>query len=209
MSIDAISQAIQAHGYLIIAVFLFFGIVGIPAPEESLLFLVGLLIAHHQLSFGAAVVSSILGAFVGMLTAYGFGKFVGFPFIIKFGKYVGITVERWEKAKNKYSKNVHKTILFGFYMPGIRQISPYFAGISKHPFNKFVAFSLLGTILWVGPYIVAGYYAGNVFRINPEYVPYAGLLLFVIFLAYVFIKSKIIKPKVKGIEFKTTSDDPS
>ena len=134
MSIETVLQYIDMYGYIIIFLFLFFGIVGIPAPEESLLFLIGILIVHHQLLFGWALLSAILGAYSGMLTAYICGKYIGFPFINKYGKYIGITIGRWRKAQNAYTKNIKKTIVFGFYIPGIRQISPYFAGISGTPF---------------------------------------------------------------------------
>ncbi|MFD6442012.1 DedA family protein [Peribacillus sp. NPDC060186] len=137
MNIDTLLGFIDLYGYLIIFLFLFFGIVGVPAPEESLLFLIGVLIVQGKLSFGLAVLCAILGAFIGMLTAYVCGKYVGYPFINKYGKYIGITNERWEKAKNNYMENAKKTIVFGFYIPGIRQISPYFAGISNINFWEY------------------------------------------------------------------------
>jgi membrane protein DedA with SNARE-associated domain len=200
MNINTILHYIELYGYIIIFLSLFLGIVGIPAPEESLLFLVGVLIVHHKLSFGLAMICSILGALIGMLVAYVCGKFIGYPFIKKYGKYVGITDERWEKARNKYNGNVRKTILLGFYMPGLRQISPYFAGIANIPFQKFFLFSLLGTLLWTFPFIVGGYYAGKVFNINPKYVPYVGVVFLILFLVYVlikYIKRKIQRTKVK------------
>lgn len=188
MNIETILNYIDIYGYLIIFLFLFCGIIGIPAPEESLLFLIGVLIVQSKLSFGLAVLSAFLGAFIGMLTAFGVGKYLGQPFIKKLGKYVGITSERWGKVENKYRQNVRKTILFGFYMPGIRQISPYFAGITNISFRKFFLFSLIGTLLWTVPFIVVGYYAGKMFHINPEYVPYIGVLFLIVFLVFVLIK---------------------
>jgi membrane protein DedA with SNARE-associated domain len=188
MNIETVLNYIEVYGYIVITLSLFFGIVGIPAPEESLLFLIGVLIVHHKLTFGLAMLCAILGAFFGMLTAYICGKYVGYPFIKKYGKYIGITDERWENARNKYTRNVRKTIVLGFYMPGIRQISPYFAGITKVPFREFFLFSLLGTLLWTVPFIVAGYYAGKVFNINPNYVPYLGLLLLIVYVIYILIK---------------------
>jgi membrane-associated protein len=188
MSMQTVLTNIETYGYLIIALSLFLGIVGIPAPEESLLFFIGVLAVHHKLAFGQAVVSAVLGAFFGMLTAYVCGKYVGYPFIKKFGRYVGITESRWESARNKYTMNARKTILFGFYMPGIRQISPYFAGITNIPFRKFFVFSLIGTLLWTVPFMIAGYYGGKLFHINPAYVPYLGLVFFILFLIYVLIK---------------------
>lgn len=199
MNIETVLNYLEIYGYTIIFLSLFFGIVGIPAPEESLLFLIGLLSLHHKLSLGLCVMFSILGAFIGMLTAYGCGKYVGSPFVSKYGKYVGITDERWEKVSRKYTKNVRKTIVFGFYMPGIRQISPYFAGIAKIPFRRFFFFSLIGTLLWTIPFIFGGYFAGKVFNINPAHVPYLGVLFLVIFLVYVLIN--FIKKKKRGSNY--------
>jgi membrane protein DedA with SNARE-associated domain len=187
MNTETLIEYLNMYGYMIIFIFLFFGIVGIPAPEESLLFLIGVLIAHHSLGFIPAGLSAFFGALSGMLSAYVVGKYIGSPFIDKYGKYVGITEERWMKVKNKYMKNVRKTIIFGFYMPGIRQMSPYFAGVNKIPFFGFLLFSFLGTVLWIFPFIVAGYYTASTFNINPKYVPYLGLALLLIFLLSVFV----------------------
>jgi len=184
MNIDTILHYIELYGYIIIFLFLFFGIVGIPAPEESLIFLIGVLIAQDKLSPVLSTACAIGGAVIGMLVAYIGGRFIGFPLIRKFGKYIGITTERWKKAEHKYKHNVHKTVLFGFYMPGIRQISPYFAGIAKVPIIRFSILSVLGSILWIFPFLLCGYFIGRSFNVDPEYVPYIGVLFLVLFIGY-------------------------
>jgi len=195
MTVETLVNYINVYGYLVIFLFLFFGIIGIPAPEESLLVLVGVLSVHHKLSLGLVVLSSVLGAFIGMQTAFACGKYLGYPFIRKFGKYVGLSNQRWEKVRIYYTKNVHKTILFGFYIPGIRQISPYFAGMNKIAFRRFFLLSLVGTVLWTVPFIVGGFYLGKLFHINPDYVPYLGIVFFLLFLLYVVIKFIIGKKR--------------
>lgn len=188
MNTDTIMNYIEGYGYFIIFLFLFFGIVGIPAPEESLIFLIGVLIAQQRLAADKAILSCVSGALIGMLLAYLGGRYVGEPLIQRFGKYVGITRERWHKVEEKYKRNINKTILFGFYMPGVRQISPYFAGIAKVPFWRFSLLSLLGTILWLAPFLVIGYYLGQTFDINPDYVPYIGVLFLLLFIVFVLVK---------------------
>ncbi|PLS04159.1 DedA family protein [Neobacillus cucumis] len=190
MTIESILNYINVYGYVVIFICLFFGIVGIPAPEESLLFLIGVLCGKHKLSLDLCMIASMLGVFTGMLSAYACGKYMGYPFIKRFGKYVGITEERWEKAVAFYSKNVMKTIMFGFYLPGLRQISPYFAGITKIPFRKFGLLSLFGAILWTIPVMSAGFFAGKIFYINPAYIPFAGIVSFLLFLTYVWFRKR-------------------
>jgi membrane-associated protein len=188
MNIASILNYIELYGYWIIFVSLFFGIVGIPAPEEDLLFLIGVMIAHKKLSLALVLLYAIPGCFTGMVTAYACGKYLGDPFINKYGKYVGLTNIRWEKAKHKYSKNIQKSIVFGFYIPGLRQISPYLAGVSKVPFRKFSILSLIGTVPWILTYIVVGVYAGKVIHINRKHLIFLGILIIVILLIYVAAK---------------------
>ncbi|MFC4411256.1 DedA family protein [Chungangia koreensis] len=188
MSIETFLSYINTYGYIIICIFLFFGIVGIPAPEESLLFFIGVLIDQSSLAFIPAGLSAFFGAFSGMIFAYAIGKYVGMPFVHKYGKYVGITEERWIKVKEKYKGNIKKTIVFGFYIPGIRQISPYFAGMNKVPFMQFLYTSVLGTLVWTMPFILIGYYTSGVFNINLEYMPYIGLFLMLLFIVFGIVK---------------------
>lgn len=187
MNTDTLLHYLDLYGYAIIFLFLFLGIVGIPAPEESLLFLIGVLIFQHSLSFVPATLSAFFGAFIGMLSAYVVGRYIGSPFIRKYGKYVGITEERWDKVQEKYMKNVRKTILLGYYMPGIRQISPYFAGINRIGFGSFFFLSLVGALIWTLPFILAGLFVGSKVDINPAYVPYLGLVFLAIFFLFVLI----------------------
>lgn len=197
MSIDVITEYIDSYGYIILFICLFFGIVGVPAPEESLLFLTGILIRHQHLAMSSALIYSELGAFIGMLTAYSCGKYLGKPFVNRYGKYVGLTKERWSGIESRYKVNGHKAITFGFYLPGVRQISPYFAGIAHFPFRSFILFSLIGSVIWTIPIILVGYYTAKVIYINPKYVPYFGLLLFVPFLAQLIVK------KIRNRQIKT------
>lgn len=191
MNIDQLMHYLSLYGYVILFICLFFGIVGIPAPEESLLFLTGVLISYGKLSMAHSLIFIELGAFIGMIVGYLLGKYLGAPFINRFGKYIGLNAERWAKIENKYNKNAYRTITFGFYLPGMRQISPYFAGITKTPLKPFILFSLIGSIIWTMPFVLLGYFTANTIYINPDYVPYLGIILFILFIVY-FIVKKII-----------------
>jgi membrane-associated protein len=47
-------------------------------------------------------------------------------------------------------------------MPIIRTFAPFVAGVGKMPYPRFFAFSVFGTILWVGGLVTLGYFFGNV-----------------------------------------------
>ncbi len=184
-TMDELLRQVELHGYTVIFLSLFFGIVGIPAPEESLLFLVGMLICYGQLQLLLTILSSMIGVFSGMVVAYVLGRKVGEPILSRFGKYIGLNEENWARVSRGYSKNAFRTIVFGLYVPGLRQLSPYFAGMVKVPFLKYCFYAACGTILWTIPFILGGYYLGTAFHINPKYTPYIGIISFVLFIVYV------------------------
>ena len=74
MNVDQITEYLLTYGYWIILLVLFCGIVGIPAPEETFLVFIGMLIAKHQLSFYGSIGSAFAGTLVGMLCAYFIGR---------------------------------------------------------------------------------------------------------------------------------------
>nr|WP_236931039.1 hypothetical protein [Geobacillus sp. JS12] len=52
-------------------------------------------------------------------------------------------------------------MLFGCYAPGVRQICPYMAGVSRFPFGPFLLLSALGTAGWAVPLTAAGLWLGQ------------------------------------------------
>jgi membrane-associated protein len=196
MGSEQIIHYIQEYSYFIIFLFLFFGIVGIPSPEESLLFLVGVLAAHGQLSMSWGILFAFLGTFAGMLAGYYAGKFVGYPIINKYGKWVGLTEDKAVKFEEQFTKNSQKTLIIGFFMPGLRQAVPYLSGIFSLNILKYSVITGAGSLLWSMSYILLGWGLGSTFPINPNYVPYLGVGLLVIFIVTTLIR--YIKKKRKG-----------
>jgi membrane-associated protein len=198
MGSDQIIHYIQEYSYFIIFLFLFFGIVGIPSPEESLLFLVGVLAAHGQLSMSWGILFSFLGTFVGMTGGYYAGKFVGYPIINKYGKWIGITEEKAVSFEAQFTKNSSKTLIMGFFMPGLRQVAPYLSGIFSINIVRYLVISGAGSLLWSITYILLGWGLGSSFPINPNYVPYLGVGLLVIFLVTSLTRYLRKKRKERG-----------
>ena len=95
---------IAAYGYIAIFVFLFFGIVGIPAPEESLIIFVGIAISQGTLNFYSALIVAFLGVIVGMFTAYTVGYIIGKPILYKLGKFIGLNKKKVGQGNSNISK---------------------------------------------------------------------------------------------------------
>ncbi|MCF6409412.1 DedA family protein [Pseudalkalibacillus salsuginis] len=191
MNLENMTVAIENYGYWIILITLFCGVVGIPAPEETFLVLIGMLTAQHHLLLIWTVICAFMGSLSGMLTAYMAGRYLGIPFLNKYGRYLKITSEHWEKASTQFRRYGTLTILFGLFIPGVRQLAPYIAGTSRYPFPVYVAYSIIGSALWAISYIFVGFYIGD--QIPIQYFPWLGVAALVLFIGAIFIKKKSLK----------------
>src|SRR6476660_9729860 len=52
-------------------------------------------------------------------------------------------------------------LLFGFYLPGVRHLIGFGAGISKLPVSVFALFAFTGAFMWSVTFVTAGYFLGR------------------------------------------------
>jgi len=90
--------------------------------------------------------------------------------------------------KRKYEKRAALSIVLGLYLPGVRQVNPYFAGASQISFISFVLLAFIGSVLWVLPYILVGFIFGRWFNIPVEYISILGFALLFLFIASIVFK---------------------
>ncbi|AXI02893.1 DedA family protein [Aquirhabdus parva] len=136
------------------------GLVFMPfLPGDNLLFAAGALAAIGQLD--PWLISGVLGsaAIIGDSTNYWIGR--------KYGTRLFSETRRFPSRKHLataeafFQKHGGKSVLIGRFMPFIRTFTPFVAGMSTMPYLRFLAFSVSGTILWVGTLVPAGYFLGQ------------------------------------------------
>lgn len=176
------------YGYFAIFVLIFFGIIGIPSPEESLLVFVGIALSQGSLNLFLSIVIAFAGALAGMMTSYLIGYHIGKPFIYKYGKYIGLTKKRWTKASIKFKKYAIWAVAFGYFIPGVRQINPYMAGVSRYKLLPYTISATIGAGVWTTTFILLGYFLGNkihqIFTFTPLHIAIVAgffLLIFIVF----------------------------
>lgn len=172
----------QTWTYLILFLIIFCetGLVITPfLPGDSLLFAAGTIAAmpNEPLSLVPLILLLISAAFIGDNTNYFTGKFLGHKVYEK--NYRLIKREYLDKTHLFYEKHGRITIIIARFMPIIRTFAPFVAGVGTMQYIRFVTFSILGNILWVTLFTMAGYFFGNIPLIKNNFTIAILVIIFV------------------------------
>lgn len=149
--------------YLILfgVIFIETGLVITPfLPGDSLLFAAGAIAALGILNIWFLIILLILAAFLGDSANYSIGKYFGKRIFEK--NYRLIKKEYLTKTHEFYEKHGGKTIILARFVPIIRTFAPFVAGVGYLTYGRFIVYNLVGGILWVLLFVLAGYFFGHI-----------------------------------------------
>jgi len=130
-------------------------------PGDSLLFAIGALSANGALNVYTVAFLLILAAIIGDSTNYWIGYFVG-PKVFRSESSRWLNRKHLERTSEFYERYGVKTVVIARFMPIVRTFAPFVAGIGRMYYPRFLFFSVLGSILWIGLFVAAGYLFGNI-----------------------------------------------
>ena len=132
-------------------------------PGDSLLFAVGALAAlpTSPLQIVPLFFLLITAGVLGDATNYTIGKYLG-PKVFNRDDSWLLRKDHLTKTQAFYEKHGGKTIIIARFMPIIRTFAPFVAGIGTMEYRRFAIFNVTGAVLWVGSFLVAGYFLGNI-----------------------------------------------
>ncbi len=149
------------YAILFLIVFCETGLVVTPfLPGDSLLFAVGSLAAIQALRIEHAIPLLICAALTGDNVNYWIGRTAG-PKVFQKEHSLLFSKEYLERTRRFYEKHGRKAIVIARFLPIIRTFAPFVAGVGRMVYVRFLLFSVLGAILWVVLFVVAGFYFGN------------------------------------------------
>lgn len=186
MSSAILIHFITNYGYPGLYVILLVSILGLPLPDEFLLTFVGFMSFSGKLNPVLAIISSAAGSMTGITIAYFLGRFFEAKVLANLRKHVGS--ERLDKVLSWYHKHGSKFLTLGYFIPGVRHLSGYIAGLSRLSYRKFAFFSYLGAALWTSLFILLGITLGSrwkkILPIIHHYLILLGVISAVLFLAF-------------------------
>src|SRR5215471_3397660 len=154
-------QWITHHGYAGIFSLLVFGIVGLPVPDEWLLTFSGYLIFKHTLLFVPTFGAAFLGSACGITVSYTLGRIFDTYVLVKYGRFLHVTPQRLARVHSWFERRGRWTLLVGYFIPGVRHLTGYIAGVSELSYPNFALFAYTGAFCWAAIFITVGYVLGE------------------------------------------------
>ncbi len=98
----------------------------------------------------------LAGTTCGITVSYTLGRTLGLALIHRFGKYIHLTEKRLAKAHQFFERVGHWSLTFGYFVPGVRHLTAYAAGVSYVQPHIFALFAYLGDLLWATTFVSLG-----------------------------------------------------
>ncbi|AUT98914.1 DedA family protein [Morganella morganii] len=174
-------------------------------PGDSLLILVGVLIAKDTLDFPTTLIVLTAGASLGCWVGYLQGRWLSNTKIVK-GWLSHLPPHYHQRAHSLFHRHGLAALLVGRFLAFVRTLLPMLAGIAGLNSRRFQFFNWLSGFLWVGILTSLGYGLGisPIFRKYEHHLMNILMLIPVVLLVFGLLASLWVVWKRKRTK---TSDD--
>ncbi len=154
--------------------------VGIFVPGGTLILVAGFLSAQGYLTFEYLILFVAIGAILGDVLSYWLG-IKGVKFFRHENKILKLS--HLEKGEQFFKKYGNKSIFLSRFIPPIRPIIPFVAGLSKMNKLSFFLWDIIGAFLLAIVYLSLGYFFGGAIALIQAWTTRAGFFAF----AFIFL----------------------
>ena len=158
-------------------------------PGDSLLFAVGVVCALGYLKLPLVILVLICAAIIGDNTGYLLGRSAG-PRVFSRPKSRFFNPEHVIRAREFYEKHGGRAIVYARFVPLIRTVMPFMAGVAGMAYPRFLTFSIFGGLGWISAMTFLGYKLGG-FRFVQKNIEI--VILAVVFLSLVPVLLQFVR----------------
>lgn len=144
---------------------LFFGFV---FPGETAIVVGGVLAAQERVSLPLLIIIVVIAASTGDSVGYEIGR--------RFGpRLLDVRPMRRHRAKVGWAQDLIRrrgalAVFVGRFTALLRALMPALVGSSRMPYPKFLAFNVLGGVVWGTGFTLGGFFIGQAFERTAQYV---------------------------------------
>ena len=184
MGLEQITEAILKYGPFVAYIALFSIVfaesgllIGFFFPGDSLLFTSGFLASQGFMSIYILTPLCFIAAVLGDSVGYAFGHKVGKRLFQREDSII-FHKDHLMRAKIFYEKHGKKTIIIARFLPVVRTFAPIVAGMGDMHYPTFLAFNIIGGVLWAIGLTLTGYFLGSMIPDIDRYLlPIVGAII--------------------------------
>jgi membrane-associated protein len=132
-------------------------------PGDSLIFAVAAIAARPDGPLNGWLLFLVLfaAAVIGDSVNYWIGDKLG-PKLLRNPNGRILKKEYLDRTHAFFERYGAKSVILGRFVPFVRTFVPFLAGVGSMKYRKFLEFNIIGALLWVGLFTVAGYFFGRI-----------------------------------------------
>jgi membrane-associated protein len=173
-------------------------------PGDSLLFLTGLALATSTswLPDWVGFILIWLAAFVGTQVGYWIGYKIGPPLFEQNRNFI-LNEKVLARTHEFFEKYGTRAVVLARFVPILRALIPMLAGISRMDIKRFTQLNLIGATVWVGVFMLAGYWLGQIPYVKENLE--TTVILIIIFTS-LLLPVELLRDRIsKGIKSKRSN----
>jgi membrane-associated protein len=163
--LEFVTGLLLAHGYIVVFLGAALDNFGLPASGDIVLFAGGYFANRGQAALPLVMLCGFAGAFVSDNSVYWIGRLGGRPLIdrvlkIRLLRYL-IDEKSLRKVEGYFEDHGGRTVFLGRFGPGLRSMTPLFAGVSRMKYYYFLPCNVSAGVVWAVAYTLVGYVFGQ------------------------------------------------
>ncbi|WP_068614760.1 DedA family protein [Paenibacillus tuaregi] len=160
MDYNTMLELAHNFGYAALFFALWLGIVGMPIPDELVVMAGGAVTSGGLLLPLPAFLLTYLGVISGLSVGYLLGRCIGVPILNKLRR--NSRMDRYIRfSENMMTRYGSYALCASYFIPVVRHLMPYFAGINKMSFGRYARFSFTAGFVWTLLLFTIGSYVGE------------------------------------------------
>jgi membrane-associated protein len=150
---------------LLLVIFLESGVLPVPFPGDSLLFIAGFFASTKvhssdpHLNLGLVVIGAFLAAVAGSQVGYWIGKLFGTALFKPDARI--FKTKYLDQAHAFFEERGDRAVVIARFIPFVRTIVPMIAGAGRMTQRRFFAANVIGAALWAGGITLLGFFLGK------------------------------------------------
>ncbi len=156
-----IADSVLSLGYVGVYLALVLEGLGLPFPGDVAMAFYGFAAARGNVHLGAVMVCSLAGYMTGSTIAFAVSRKFGGHWLDNMSHRLLLN----QRSMMSTSGLIHRygawLLIPGRFLPGVRSVSSYVAGISRMDFQAFLLYTGIGSALWCAGWVALGFWFGE------------------------------------------------